>query len=289
MDGVINVYKPKGMTSFDAVKKIRYLSKEKKVGHIGTLDPLASGILPICLGKATKIVEYLMSEDKTYNVELELGLETDTYDKEGTVISRSSIEHINEEQIKPIIESFLGEGYQEPPMYSAIKINGKRLYSLAREGIEVEREKRKININYIEVNYINLPFISFKVNCSKGTYIRSLCKDIGVKLNCGAVMSKLERESTGKFSLDNSINLLDLTSENIKDYLLSMEDVISYPIISVDDKFSKLLINGVTVQDPALSEEKLLENQLYKVFNKSDFIGIGKKYNKGFKIVKLLI
>ncbi|MBB6630191.1 tRNA pseudouridine(55) synthase TruB [Clostridium algidicarnis] len=289
MNGVINIYKPEGMTSFDAVRKVRHISKEKKVGHIGTLDPLAKGVLPICVGKATKIVEYLMSESKVYNVELELGLETDTYDREGKITSKKSTEHIKEEDIRTVIESFIGESYQEPPMYSALKVNGKKLYDLAREGIEIEREKRKINIECIEIEEINIPFVTFKVVCSKGTYIRSLCKDIGSLLNCGAMMSKLERESTGNFVKSKSINVLELTEENIKEYLLPMEAVLDYPTIEVSDKFSSLLINGVSIKDPSLTKEALIENKLYKVYNNLIFIGIGSKFTSGFKIVKLLI
>ncbi len=290
MNGVINVYKPQGITSFDVVSKIRKIAGEKKVGHTGTLDPLASGVLPVCLGKGTKFIDYLMSGEKVYNVVLKLGIATDTYDREGKILLQRDLNNINEDDIKKCIQSFIGEINQIPPMYSAIKINGKKLYELARQGLEVEREPRKINIYDINIKSIKLPYMDFTVRCSKGTYIRSLCYDIGEKLNCGGMMYSLERESNGVFSKETSIPLEDLNDSNINKALISIEEALkNYPKLIVREKFYKLLVNGVCVKDPSLTEEKILENILYRVYSSdNNFIGLGKKVDEGFKIIKLL-
>lgn len=290
MNGVINVFKNTGMTSFDVVSKIRKLSKIKKVGHTGTLDPEASGVLPVCLGKATKIIDYIMSNEKTYEVTLKLGVVTDTYDLEGKVIREGDSSTLKEEEILSVMNTFKGEIDQIPPMYSALKVNGKKLYELARQGIEVEREPRKITIYDIYDVDISNPFIVMKVRCSKGTYIRSLCYDIGEKLECGAVMTKLCRTENGPFKESNSINIEDLTEETIKENIITIEEALkAFPKVIVDSKFTKLLINGVKVGDSRLLKEKIPNNTIYRVYDdKLNFIGLGKKDELGFKIVTLL-
>jgi tRNA pseudouridine55 synthase len=288
MNGVINVYKPVGCTSFDVVATIKKLCNTGKVGHTGTLDPLASGVLPICIGKATKIVDYIMEDTKIYKTQLKLGITTDTYDLEGKVTSSKNVD-VNDQEIFSVIKRYIGQILQVPPMYSAIKVNGKRLYDLARAGIEIERKGRPITIYDIYDISINLPFINFTVKCSKGTYIRSLCYDIGNDLNCGAVMTKLERIKSGNFSVENSINVQSLNSENIGDYLISIENALDkYKQINLDKRFKKLLINGVKMNDPALID-MVEENVIYRVYTDNQFIGLGLKISNEFKIIKLLI
>ncbi|WP_252243635.1 MULTISPECIES: tRNA pseudouridine(55) synthase TruB [unclassified Clostridium] len=290
MNGVLNVFKNKGMSSFDVVRKIKFTAKEKKVGHTGTLDPEAEGVLPVCLGKATKIIDYIMNSRKVYKVKLLLGKNTTTYDLEGEVVKERDASHIKENDVKEMILSFLGGYDQVPPMYCALKQNGVRLYQLARQGIEVEREARRITIYDIcDIEY-DLPYVSFKVTCSKGTYIRSLCYDIGEKLNVGATMVNLIRTETSIFKEENSVNIEDLTPENIEDYIISIEDALSfYPKLTVNTSFTKLLVNGVKVYDKRLSNDVIENDILYRVYDKENtFIGLGSKDSEGFKIQKLL-
>ncbi|CDI49376.1 tRNA pseudouridine(55) synthase TruB [Clostridium tetani] len=289
MNGVINVYKPQNITSFDVVRIIKKISRIKKVGHTGTLDPIATGVLPICLGGSTKIVDFIMNEHKEYKAKLKLGLITDTYDREGKILKEEDSSKILEEEVVNCINSFKGEIIQIPPMYSAIKVKGERLYNLARKGIEIEREGRKINIYSIEVLRVNLPYVEFKVNCSKGTYIRSLCYDIGNKLGVGATMWELERTKTGIFSIENSINLEDINEENIQKFIIPAEKALSkYEKIEIDEYFSRLLKNGVKVKDKRLLD-KIKANDILRVYQEDKFIGLGQKTKEGFKIVKLLV
>lgn len=291
MNGVINIFKNKGMTSFDVVKNVRRISKEKKVGHTGTLDPEAIGVLPVCLGKATKIIDYIMDSEKTYVVKFELGIVTDTYDLEGKIISQKDTSNISSELILDTINSFVGSYNQVPPMYSALKKNGVRLYELARQGIEVERESRLINIYSIEDISISKPFVEMKVKCSKGTYIRSLCYDIGQKLNVGATMVSLKRSGTACFYEEDSINIDALTEENIEENLISIEDALSkYPKLFINKGFSKLIINGVRVADRRACSQNIELNKLYRVYDEDKrFIGLGRKNEMGIKLEKLLI
>lgn len=287
MNGVINLYKPTGITSFDAVYKIRKLCNTKKVGHTGTLDPEASGVLPICIGSATKIVDYIMNDSKVYRTLLKLGVETDTYDREGVIISNSDIVP-QQQDIIHAIKSFIGEINQIPPMYSAIKINGKKLYELARKGIEIERQPRKITIYDISIDEIKFPYVNFQVKCSKGTYIRSLCHDIGLKLGTFGTMWELERLSSGTFNIKNSVKLEDLNSENISSYLISMEDALSfYDKIVISEKNSKKILNGVTIQDKNLISAYQFD-KCYRIYIEDNFIGIGKINESGLKMSKLL-
>ncbi|WP_097025493.1 tRNA pseudouridine(55) synthase TruB [Clostridium peptidivorans] len=288
MNGVINVYKPSGITSFDVVRTIKRLSRTKKVGHTGTLDPMATGVLPICIGNATKIVDYIMQNHKVYKATLKLGVTTDTYDREGKILSESELSNVTNKHIEEVIRDFIGDIEQMPPMYSALKVNGKRLYELARQGIEVERQKRKITIYDINIENIDIPYVKFTVKCSKGTYIRSLCYDIGDILKVGGAMWDLERVETGTFSIENSIALEDLNEENIESFIIPMHEALAYKPIVFSNKFEKLLLNGVTIQNPFVIKD-IEENILYKVYIEERFIGIGKKTEKGFKVEKLLI
>lgn len=291
MNGVLNIFKPKGMSSFDAVRVVKKVAGTGKVGHTGTLDPEATGVLPICIGRATKIIDYIMDSEKVYEVTLKLGIRTTTYDLEGEVLEEIDPSHLTEEEILNSINSFKGEYSQIPPMYSALKQNGVRLYELARKGIEVERKGRLINIHNLEDIKINNPYISMKVTCSKGTYIRSLCYDIGEKLGVFATMTQLNRAKTSVFSQEKSININELTKENINDYILSMEEALEkYDKIIVNKKYVKLLVNGVRVADGRFTKDKVINNKLYRVYDdENNFIGLGERNDAGFKIEKLLI
>ncbi|MCM0648580.1 tRNA pseudouridine(55) synthase TruB [Clostridium swellfunianum] len=289
MDGILNIYKPSGISSFDAVKKVMKICGTKKVGHTGTLDPLASGVLPICIGKATKIVDYIMSETKVYKAQLRLGVITDTYDREGEITHETDVK-LSEEDIIDTITSFVGESEQEPPMYSALKVNGKRLYELARQGINVEREKRKITIYSIEILNISLPLVDFIVTCSKGTYIRSLCYDIGEKLGVGGAMWDLERIQTGSFKIEDSVKLDDLDKDNVSEFIIPIEEGLSkYDKVIFSSKHEKLLLNGVKINNEYLIRN-IEFNKLYRVYlDGKTFVGLGIRDDVGFKITKLLI
>ncbi|MGG7143813.1 tRNA pseudouridine(55) synthase TruB [Clostridium nigeriense] len=291
MDGVISIFKNTGMTSFDVVRIIKKVSGTKKVGHTGTLDPEASGVLPVCIGKGTKIIDYIMNSDKVYEVEFKLGIKTTTYDLEGEIIEENNPSNINNEDILKTINSFKGEYSQVPPMYSALKQNGVRLYELARKGIEVEREGRLVKIYNIEDIKVDNPNISMKVTCSKGTYIRSLCYDIGEALGVGAAMTKLKRTKTSKFSEEQSVNISDINSDNINKFVISIEEALdAYDKLIVLNKYCRLLINGVRVFDKRFTKEKVEMGKLYRVYDEDGkFIGLGKSNHQGFKIEKLLI
>ena len=208
-NGIINIYKEQGYTSFDVVAKLRGILKMRKIGHTGTLDPDATGVLPVVLGSATKLVDMLTDKRKEYIATLRLGITTDTLDITGTVLSET-IPDVSEGEVREAILSFIGPMLQTPPMYSAIKVNGRKLYELAREGIEIERQKRSIEIFDIEILDMSLPDIRLRVECSKGTYIRSLCADIGDKLSCGAVMTSLMRTKSGDFAIDRAYTLREV-------------------------------------------------------------------------------
>ncbi|MDU2489251.1 MAG: tRNA pseudouridine(55) synthase TruB [Clostridium celatum] len=291
MNGILNIFKPKGMSSFDVVRVVKKVAKTGKVGHTGTLDPEATGVLPVCIGRATKIIDYIMDSEKVYEVTFKLGIRTTTYDLEGEILEERDPSNLKNEDILEVVKGFIGEYYQVPPMYSALKQNGVRLYELARKGIEVEREGRLIKIYNIEDIKINNPYVSMKVTCSKGTYIRSLCYDIGEKLEVFATMTDLNRAKTSVFSQENSISINDLTEENIENYIVTMEEALSkYEAITVHGKYVRLLVNGVRVADNRFTKDDIINNTLYRVYDEdSNFIGLGKRNNAGFKIEKLLI
>lgn len=206
MDGIIVVHKEKGFTSFDVVAKLRGILKQKKIGHTGTLDPDATGVLPVCLGCATKLCDMLTDTTKVYEAELLLGVITDTQDTSGVVLEEKRVD-VTEGEVREVIAGFVGVQQQIPPMYSALKVDGKKLYELAREGKTVERKAREITIEKIEILDISLPKVRMLVTCSKGTYIRTLCNDIGEKLGCGGAMASLIRRKTAGFSLEEAKTL----------------------------------------------------------------------------------
>lgn len=288
MNGIIIIDKPIGKTSHDMVSFIRRLTEIKKVGHTGTLDPQATGVLPVCIGNATKACELLTCENKAYRAELALGMTTDTLDAEGEILTEQPV-LCDEETIKNTIMSFVGEIEQIPPMFSAIKKDGKKLYELARQGISIEREKRKIIIYSIKINEINMEkeTVSFDVCCSKGTYIRTLCDDIGMKLGCGAYMNKLTRIRSGKFSLDDAYTtdqLTNLFSENrFEDALISVDEVFDiYPKIIVNERQKGFLINGVRVRFKGLTE-----GQTYRVYDENgEFLSLSECIEERLTLVK---
>ena len=239
MDGIINVYKEPGFTSHDVVAKLRGILHMKKIGHTGTLDPDAQGVLPVCLGKATKLCGMITDWGKTYEAVMLLGKTTDTQDITGSVLSESELgEDITAEKVTEVINSFVGEYMQVPPMYSALKVNGKKLYELARSGIEVERKARKVYIHSIEIKDISLPRVTMTVNCSKGTYIRTLCHDIGETLGAGGCMEELLRIKSGQFEINDSIKIDDV-KKYVDDGRIS--DIMK-PVDGVFEKYQKCIV-----------------------------------------------
>ncbi len=232
MDGIINVYKEKGFTSHDVVAKLRGILRMKKIGHTGTLDPAAEGVLPVCLGKGTRLCDMLTDKTKTYRAVLLLGQETDTQDTTGVVQAEYPV-HVTEEEVRKAIVSFLGDYMQIPPMYSALKVNGKKLYELARQGKEVERQARPVQILDIQIESIDLPRATFFVTCSKGTYIRTLCYDIGQKLGCGGCMESLLRTRVDRFELKDSLTLSQI--EKLRD-----EGRLEEAVVPVEGVFLRL-------------------------------------------------
>ena len=205
--GIINVYKEKGFTSHDVVAKLRGIVGQKKIGHTGTLDPDATGVLPVCLGKATKLCDLLTDKDKTYEAVMLLGMTTDTQDVTGRILEERSTETLTADKVREAIRSFIGDYDQIPPMYSALKVNGKKLYELAREGKVVERKARPVKILDIRIIEMDLPRVRMEVSCSKGTYIRTLCHDIGEQLGCGGCMESLIRTRVSAFQINDAKTL----------------------------------------------------------------------------------
>jgi tRNA pseudouridine55 synthase len=235
-DAVLLVDKPKGWTSFDVVNMVRNRFNIPKVGHCGTLDPAASGLMVLMLGKFTKLSQKFSGEDKVYQSDVLLGTETDSQDMDGEITAENDYSQITEEQIREVIASFIGVQEQIPPMFSAKKQDGQRLYKLARQGLEVEREAKEINIESIEIDEINIPHVKFTVKCSKGTYIRTLAADIGGKLGCGAVLFDLRRTFSGKFSLEDAVTVETLKSWEQADLEIHLRNLLF-------EKISKLVIN----------------------------------------------
>lgn len=248
MNGILNVYKEPGFTSHDVVAKLRGICKQKKIGHTGTLDPEAVGVLPVCLGSGTKLCDMLTDKSKEYEAVLLLGQVTDTQDVTGTVLEEHEVT-VDEEQAVEAIRSFVGAYEQIPPMYSALKVNGKRLYELARAGKEVERKGRPVEIHSIEILSVSLPEITFRVACSKGTYIRTLCHDIGQKLGCGGTMKSLKRTRVGIFTIDGALKLSQLeelaAQGRLEEKVIPVEAMFTeLPALTVKDAFARLIENG---------------------------------------------
>lgn len=276
MNGIINVYKEKGYTSFDVVAKMRGILRIKKIGHTGTLDPDAEGVLPVCVGNATRLCDMLTDKSKEYIAVMRLGTVTDTQDMTGRVLRQQEVT-CREAQVREAVLSFVGEYDQLPPMYSALKVNGQKLCDLARQGKEVERTPRRIHIHEIEILKIDLPCVTMRVHCSKGTYIRTLCQDIGEKLGCGACMQSLVRTRVDRFMLKDAVKLSGIEAyrdEGRLDELVIPVDAVftQYPAVRAVQEAQKLLDNGnplfveQTDMDPEL-KETLTDGQRVRVYN----------------------
>lgn len=270
MDGIIVINKEKEYTSHDVVAKLKKKLNISKVGHTGTLDPNATGVLPILIGKGTKFSKYLINHDKIYEVELELGKKTDTADIEGKIIEEKNVdEKYIKENLLQVLESFVGKQEQIPPMYSAIKKNGKKLYEYARAGEKVEIEPRKIEIYKIDLNKYDKNIITFVVSCSKGTYIRSLCEDIAKKLNTVGYMKNLKRLQVGEFNIKDAVYIDKIDLKNVNEHLITLEEILrGIPCINLGEKKLKLFLNGVQLTCNN-------NDGLYKIYVANKFIGTG--------------
>ncbi len=278
MDGIILVNKEKEYTSHDIVAILRKKLNISKVGHTGTLDPNATGILPILIGKGTKFSKYLINHDKIYEVELELGKKTDTADIEGKILEERHVDsdYISK-NIKKVLDMFIGEQEQIPPMYSAIKVNGRKLYEYARSGQKIEIKPRKIEIYNIELIEQNKNIIKFIVSCSKGTYIRSLCEDIAEKLNNVGYMKNLKRLQVGNFNVKDSIKINDIDIKNINEHIITLENLLKdEPSIELSKRKIKLFFNGVQITVPN-------DDGIFKIYSEGKFIGTGIVKNKLLK------
>ncbi len=284
MNGILLIDKEKGYTSHDVVAKLRGILGQKKIGHTGTLDPDATGVLTVLVGKATKLSDMLTAENKVYDAVLCLGITTDTQDCGGTVLKERTV-NASDDDIKAAILSFEGSYEQLPPMYSAIKVNGKKLYELARKGVTVERKPRRVSIEKIEIKDITPPFATIRVYCSKGTYIRTLCHDIGEKLGCGAAMKELRRIESGDFSVEDAVSISkvqDLADVKKADSLIiPIEKALSgLPVFTVKKAYNKALINGNEL-DISWGEGNT-ENESVLVFSEEGaLVGIYAKNKKG--------
>lgn len=296
ISGIINIYKEKGYTSHDVVNIIRKKMNRAKTGHTGTLDPDAMGVLPICLGKATKLSEYIASSIKEYKATVILGKKTTTQDISGDILEEREI-NCSEEEIKQVVGSFLGEIMQIPPMYSAIKINGKKLYELAREGKEIERKQRKIKIYNLEINrFLDEKSFEITVLCSKGTYIRTLCNDIGEKLGCGACMGELLRTRTGDFYLENAIKIEEIDefikNDKLDEIIMPIERVLNdYKKITVFEKANKFLYNGNKISlNYIKNKNDLKESEKILVYDENQkLIGIYEVFDDYIKPLTMLL
>lgn len=308
INGIMNVYKEKGYTSFDVVAKLRGIFHQKKIGHTGTLDPDAEGVLPVCMGKATKVCDLLTDKSKEYEAVMLLGVVTDTQDISGTVLAEREV-CVTEERVREAVMSFVGEYDQIPPMYSALKVNGQKLCDLAREGKTVERRARRVVIHSIEIEEIALPRVKMRVFCSKGTYIRTLCEDIGEQLGCGACMETLLRTRVSEFRVEDALRLSeierrvqliaqqkngkDLTAEDFP-FMRSVDSVfLQNPKAVVSKEFEKFLYNGNRLETGMfLSYDSMWEDGAVRVYDeKDDFIGIYEYQDtyKNYKPVKMFI
>ena len=277
MDGILVIRKEKGYTSHDVVAKLRGILHMKKIGHTGTLDPDAEGVLPVALGRGTRLVELLTEKQKTYETVLHLGVVTDTQDMTGTVLETKPV-NVTEEQVREAAASFVGDQLQIPPMYSALKVNGRKLYELAREGKTVERKPRPVTFYEIRILDMELPKVRLSVTCSKGTYIRTLCHDIGEKLGCGGAMEELLRTRSGNFTLEESMTLSQVEDSvkdgTIEEKLVSIEDVLSvYPAVYATREGDRLLQNGNPLTE-ALVEKGIREKNVRMYRSSGEFTGI---------------
>ena len=292
--GIINVYKEKGFTSHDVVAKLRGIVGQKKIGHTGTLDPDATGVLPVCLGKATKLCDLLTDKNKTYEAVLLLGKTTDTQDITGEVLEEKSTEALTEEKVREAIEGFIGDYEQIPPMYSALKVNGKKLYELAREGKVIEEKHVRLRSWIFRILEIDLPKVRMEVSCSKGTYIRTLCHDIGEKLGCGGCMESLIRTRVSTFRIEDAKTLDEIETlkqeGKLAELLVPIDAMFPfYPKITVKDDWKAFAKNGnpldLKMLKEACGQDEETQVRLYDESGK--FIAIYQWKEKKYHIVKM--
>lgn len=295
INGVLNVYKEPGYTSHDVVAKLRGILKQKKIGHMGTLDPYAVGVLPVCLGKGTKLCDMLSEQNKTYKTTLLLGIETDTQDTTGTVLKQmeeSEVLKIPETKIFQTVKSYIGPYDQIPPMFSAIKINGQKLYHLARRGETIERPARRVEILGITITNIDLPRVEMIVSCSKGTYIRTLCHDIGKELGCGGCMEKLTRSKVERFDVEDSLSLDEIKElfdkGELEERIIPIDEMLDeYSKCVIAREYNTLIYNGNKFSSRAtLLKMNFQDGQKIRVYDQDgNFVGIY-QYNDERKIYK---
>lgn len=286
MNGIININKPQGITSFDVIRKLRKILSIRKIGHTGTLDPLATGVLIVCVGKATKLVQDIEKKEKEYIAEFDLGYKTDTYDIQGKTLDKVDNFSVTKEELETVLKNYVGDIKQVPPMYSAIKINGEKLYELARRGETIERAARDISIFSLELLEFNGKKVKIKCVVSKGTYIRSLIYDIGEDLKTFATMTSLIRTKVGNENIDNSFTLETIESLKEKEdfsFLYDIETYFNYPNFSISgDKNKKLFLNGNTLITPDLKDG------LYRVYDSETniFLGLANVISERLKAYK---
>ena len=294
MNGVINIYKEQGFTSQDVVAKLRGILKQKKIGHTGTLDPDAEGVLPVCVGNATKLFDILTDRTKEYETVLLLGRKTDTQDISGEVLSENEdYKSLSEQEVIETINSFVPGYDQIPPMYSALKVNGKKLYELAREGKEVERQPRHVDIDKIEIVNIDLPRVTMRLSVSKGTYIRTICNDIGDKLGCGGCMESLLRTKAGSFYLDSALKLSEV--EKIRDegrldeILVKVDDLFEYESLHMKAENDKAVHNGNVFFAKDTIENTKIKGYVLVYDSNNLFIGIYEYKEGKYKPYKMFL
>ncbi len=283
MTGILNVYKPKGITSHNVVSFVRKQLNIKRVGHTGTLDPLATGVLPVLIGNATKLSDIIMADEKKYKARVTLGITTDTDDSTGEIIEKKDVS-VSESELKDVIKTFIGEIEQIPPMYSAIKVDGQKLYQLARRGVEIERKSRIVTIYDIKISDFSGNSFDMEVHCSKGTYIRALCRDIGEALGTGAVMSELERTMSGIFTKENSYTFEEIEKcvkmGEIEKILLKPDDVLGeFLRVDVTGEYAQKIKNGIRLRPAQLGIKNYSENEIFKIYEDNKLLCLLKVKN----------
>ncbi|MCF8008439.1 MAG: tRNA pseudouridine(55) synthase TruB [Halanaerobiales bacterium] len=277
--GILNILKPPGMTSFDVVSYLKKLLKLKKCGHTGTLDPAASGVLPICINRGTKIITYLLEKEKEYIAKIKFGILTDTLDRAGEVVKKDdSWKQLTDQKIYKATEQFRGKIKQKPPIYSAVKVNGKRLYDYARKNQNVNIKKREVVIYDLEILDIKLPYLKLLIRCSKGTYIRSIARDLGIKLNTTAHMTNLIRTASDSFKLADTVQLDQIDLDSISNYLIPIDSPFDYRSLVVKDYAYKYAVNGTKLVEKNFKNwpDDLYLDQKLLIYCKRQFISISK-------------
>lgn len=295
MDGIINIYKEADYTSHDVIARMRGILKTRKLGHTGTLDPDAVGVLPVCIGRATKACDMLTDRSKVYEAVLRLGVTTDTEDMSGQILTENPVD-VTEEQVREAVAHFVGDYEQIPPMYSAIKVEGRKLYELAREGKVIERKPRPVTIFELDIIKIELPLVYLRVSCSKGTYIRSLCRDIGDRLGCGGCMEHLTRTRVGEFVIENAITLSQLEDlmreERVEEYIKPVDRLfLEYPKVKVGNKSEHALLtngNPLAARKLKIDDKYRVDGQWLRLYDLDDrFVALYKYETEKRRIMPL--